>query len=72
MNWQVLWSLGVSWLPFVMLVFVWILLSRQQSARGGWPLPRIADQQAAQVAELQRTNALLDRIAVALERRVEK
>jgi hypothetical protein len=48
------------------------LAPAQESAGGGWPLVRIADRQTAQLAELQRTNALLDRIAVALERRVEK
>jgi hypothetical protein len=39
------------------------------TAKKGRPLVRLSDQQKAQLAELQRTNALLDRIAAALERR---
>ena len=73
MDRQTLLSLFVSWLPFIVLILIWIGLSRwvarQQTARGGWPLVRLADQQEAQLTELQRTNALLDRIAAALERR---
>ena len=70
MDRQVFLSLLVSWLPFIVLVIVWLFLARWMKEKGPWV--RLADQQQAQVAELQRTNALLDRIAVALERRVEK
>ena len=71
MDRQTFLSLLVSWIPFVVLIFVWIWLSRSLQSKKGWPLLRLADQQEAQLAELQRTNALLDRIATALERRAD-
>jgi ATP-dependent Zn protease len=60
-------SLIVSWLPFVVLIVVWVLLSRRMALRPG----RIAEHLEAQIAEAQRTNALLERIAVALESRAK-
>jgi hypothetical protein len=71
MDRQALWSLIVSWIPFVALIVVWIILSRHMGGRRS-PLVRLADQHEEQLAELQRTNVLLDRIVAALERRVEK
>jgi hypothetical protein len=65
-------SLLVSWLPFIFLILVWVLLSvffsKQSSGR---LLARMNEFHEAQVREMQRTNALLDRIAVALEKRAE-
>jgi ATP-dependent Zn protease len=57
-------SLLVSWIPFIALIFVWIILSRSiAKGRGPWGLHE------AQVNEMKRTNELLERIAVALEKR---
>lgn len=67
---QVLLSLIASWLPFIALIFVWIVLSLFMRGRRS-PMVRLADQHQAQLAEIQRMNTLLDRIAVALERRAE-
>lgn len=60
-------SLLVSWLPFVVLILVWIFLSQ----RLGGSRNRLSELYEAQVTEMRRTNALLDRIAVALEKRAE-
>jgi preprotein translocase subunit YajC len=51
-----------SWLPFVVLILVWVFLS--QRLRG-----TNVEQIKKYYEEMQRMNALLDRIAVALERR---
>jgi hypothetical protein len=59
-------SLIVSWLPFLMLVGVWVWLSRRNwrgSSGTSW-----VDLCEQQVVESQRTNALLERIAAALEK----
>lgn len=59
-------SLIVSWLPFLALVGVWIWFSRRNgrtSSGASW-----VDLFEQQVVEAQRTNALLERIAVALEK----
>ena len=47
-------SLLVSWLPFIVLIAVWIFLSRQMQARGG-PAPH----SSAEVADLKRQVAEL-------------
>jgi ATP-dependent Zn protease len=63
-------SLLVSWLPFIFLILVWVLVSVFLSQRaGGAHLERVNKFYEVQVKEMQRTNALLDRIAVALEKR---
>jgi hypothetical protein len=59
-------SLIVSWLPFFVLVGVWLWLSRR-SWRGS-PGTSWVDLCEQQVVETQRTNALLERIAAALEK----
>jgi hypothetical protein len=64
-NWT---ALLVSWLPFTVLILVWIFLSRRA---WGWSLGRMNKFNEAQMTEMQRTNALLDRIAIALEKRTE-
>ncbi|WP_244485769.1 hypothetical protein [Bradyrhizobium tropiciagri] len=59
-------SLIVSWLPFIALIGVWIWLSRRSwrgSSGASW-----VDLCEQQVVESQRTNALLERIAAALEK----
>jgi ATP-dependent Zn protease len=59
-------SLIVSWLPFLALVGVWLWLSRRNlrsSSGTNW-----VDLYEQQIAENRRTNALLERIAVALEK----
>jgi ATP-dependent Zn protease len=65
-------SLIVSWLPFIVLVIVWVLLSRSMGMRSRSPsgatLPELTEQQ---LAETRRMNATLERIAVALEKRAQ-
>ncbi|WP_409192144.1 hypothetical protein [Bradyrhizobium sp. RDM4] len=59
-------SLIVSWLPFLVLVGVWLWYSRaarRSSSGTSW-----VDLYEQQVAENRRTNALLERIAAALEK----
>jgi len=59
-------SLIVSWLPFLALVGVWLWSSRRNgrtSSGASW-----VDLFEQQVVEAQRTNALLERIAAALEK----
>jgi ATP-dependent Zn protease len=63
-------SLLVSWLPFIALIVVWIALSRGMQTRGPWARTAILYEQ--QLAEVKRTNAFLERIAIALEKRSEK
>jgi hypothetical protein len=53
-----------SWLPFLVLVLAWIFLWRRQ--QGG-----TNEFLKAQLTETQRMNALLERIAVALEKRAD-
>ncbi|WP_246791446.1 hypothetical protein [Bradyrhizobium commune] len=59
-------SVIVSWLPFLMLVGVWLWVSRasrRSSSGTSW-----VDLYEQQVVENRRTNALLERIAAALEK----
>ncbi|WP_245330591.1 hypothetical protein [Bradyrhizobium sp. AS23.2] len=59
-------SVIVSWLPFLVLVGVWIWYSRasrRSSSGTSW-----VDLYEQQVAENRRTNALLERIAATLEK----
>jgi hypothetical protein len=59
-------NLIVSWLPFLVLMGVWVWLSRRHwrgSSGTSW-----VDLCEQQVVETQRTNALLERIATALEK----
>ena len=59
-------SLIVSWLPFLVLVGVWLWLSRRSwRASSGANLADLCEQQ---VIESRRANALLERIAAALEK----
>ena len=61
-------SLIASWLPFVFLIAVWIFLSRSTAKKGGYLWGSQRELIEAQVAEMRRSNALLERIALALER----
>ena len=61
-------SLLISWLPFVALIVVWIILSRYMTKGRVGVMTHLYE---AQVAEMQRMNALMERIAVALEKRAE-
>jgi hypothetical protein len=59
-------SLIVSWLPFLVLVGVWLWFSRRTGrASSGTSWVDLFEQQ---VVETRRTNALLERIAAALEK----
>lgn len=60
-------TLLMNWLPFLVLIVVWVILSRQM--KGRYPLGQTGQANDAQLAEMRRTNALLDRIAAALEKR---
>ena len=60
-------TLLVSLLSFVFMILVWIFVS--QRFGGTRRLNEFSEFYKAQVSEMQRTNALLDRIAVALEKR---
>jgi ATP-dependent Zn protease len=63
-------SLLVSWLPFVLLIGAWFWLSRsngmQARSSSGTTLIELYEQQ---VAETRRMNGILERIAVAMEKR---
>jgi ATP-dependent Zn protease len=65
-------NLIVSWVPFIVLVIVWIWLSRSMGMR--WRSPSGAtmlELNEQQLVEMKRTNATLERIAVALEKRAQ-
>jgi hypothetical protein len=51
-----------SWLPFVFLILMWILLARLTRSTNVKEMHKFHE-------EMQRMNALLERIAVALEKR---
>jgi ATP-dependent Zn protease len=63
-------SLVVSWLPFLVLIGVWYWFARSSGmrARGSSGVTMI-DLYEQQVAETRRMNAMLERIAVTLEKR---
>ncbi|CCD91249.1 conserved hypothetical protein [Bradyrhizobium sp. ORS 375] len=55
-------DLIVSWLPFIILIGTWIWLTRRGS------LTKVAQLYEQQIDETKRTNVLLERIAVSLEK----
>jgi hypothetical protein len=59
----------VSWLPFIVLMLIWGFFALRA---GGKRWGRVNEFYEAQVTEMRRTNALLDRIAVALEKGAER
>jgi hypothetical protein len=60
----------VNWMPFFFLVAAWIVLTVIMRRRGS-NNNRLVELVEVQITEMQRTNALLDRIAVAQEKRVD-
>jgi ATP-dependent Zn protease len=62
-------SLLISWLPFLLLIGVWLYFSRrmgmQARGRSGTTMIELYEQQ---VEETRRMNATLERIAVAMEK----
>ena len=66
-------NLIISWVPFILLVIVWVFLMRSmrmnwgRSASGATWI-ELTEQQ---LAEIRRINATLERIAVALEKRAQ-
>jgi ATP-dependent Zn protease len=63
-------SLLPSWLPFLLLIGVWLWFSRtagmKARGRSGATMIELYEQQ---VAETKRMNGTLERIAVAMEKR---
>lgn len=63
-------ELLVSWLPFLVLIGAWLVLSRrvgwQARARSGMTMIELYEQQVEQSRQM---NANLERIAAALEKR---
>jgi ATP-dependent Zn protease len=64
-------SVVVAWLPFLVLIGVWLYFSRYHGmqARGSSTGATLIDLYEQQVAETRRMNANLERIAVSLEKR---
>jgi len=60
-------ELIVSWLPFIVLIGVWLWLSRRWSPGAGAKLVELYEQQ---IIETRRMNVFLERIAVSLEKRM--
>jgi ATP-dependent Zn protease len=58
-------ELIVSWLPFIFLIGVWVWLGRRGSFGAGAKVVQLYEQQ---IDETRRTNVLLERIAVSLEK----
>jgi hypothetical protein len=64
-------ELALSWLPFVVLIVVWVWIGRKNGLMGrrgssGYSMLELYEQQ---VAETRRMNGILERIAVSLEKR---
>jgi ATP-dependent Zn protease len=59
-------ELLVSWLPFIVLIGVWVLLSRRWSSGGVAKMAQLYEQQ---IAETKRMNVYLERIAISMEKR---
>lgn len=65
MDWT---SLLVSWGPMLMLLAVWFIISRAHGMRAKAPSGRsLLELYEAQLEEMKRNAALMERIAVALE-----
>ena len=63
-------SLLVSWLPFLVLIGVWVWLSRGVGMRARSPSgATMIELYEQQLAETRRMNATLERIAAAIEKR---
>jgi len=67
------WSLLVSWLPFLVLIGVWVLLSRGIGMRARSPSGvTMIELYEQQLAETRRMSAALERIAAAMEKRPQQ
>jgi hypothetical protein len=64
-------ELAVSWLPFVVLVGIWLWLARKGGVYGRGPSSgaNMIELYEQQVAETRRMNGILERIAASLEKR---
>jgi len=62
-------SLAISWVPFVALIAVWFWLARKGLQPRGSSGATMIELYEQQVAETRRMNGLVERIAVALEKR---
>jgi hypothetical protein len=63
----------VNWLPFLLLIVVFLLLARWQGLRSRGPSgSSLIELYEQQVAETRKLNASLERIAVALEKRASQ
>ena len=63
----------VNWLPFLILIVVFLLLARWQGMRSRGPSGHsLIELYEQQVAEARKVNASLERIAVALEKRASQ
>jgi hypothetical protein len=66
-------SILVAWLPFLLLMVVFLLLARWHGMRSRGPSGHsLIELYEQQVAETRRLNATLERIAVALEQRANQ
>jgi ATP-dependent Zn protease len=66
-------SFLVAWLPFLILIVVFLLLARWQGMRSRGPSGRsLIELYEQQVAETRKINASLERIAAALEKRASQ
>jgi hypothetical protein len=62
----------VNWLPFLLMIVVFLLLARWQGMRSRGPSGHsLIELYEQQVAETRKLNASLERIAVALEKRAD-
>ncbi|WP_257165721.1 hypothetical protein [Bradyrhizobium sp. SRS-191] len=60
-------DLLISWLPFLILIAVWFAFSKRMNVTK--MSTQLHDHYERQIAETQRMNTLLERIAVSLEKR---
>ncbi len=66
-------SFLVAWLPFLILIVVFLLLARWQGMRSRGPSGHsLIELYEQQVAETRKINASLERIAAALEKRASQ
>ena len=66
-NWL---ELAIAWLPFVLLIGVWLWIGRRNGFMGrGSSGSTMLELYEQQVAETRRMNGFLERIAASLEKR---
>jgi hypothetical protein len=64
-------SLLLSWVPFFILIVAWAFVYLIMTIIRRRNNNRLVELVEVQITEMQRTNALLDRIAVAQEKRAD-